>query len=100
MRREIAMVRIERVTRINSLKVRFLGDKVLHRQAWKVADQLGWEIAPMRMGVECGPGRVQGGTPSRGEEPSRPAHSILAPLGSIRSRRRSPRRAGVRARAG
>jgi indolepyruvate ferredoxin oxidoreductase alpha subunit len=34
---------IERVTRINSLKVRFLGDKVLQRQAWKVAEQLGWD---------------------------------------------------------
>ena len=34
---------IERMRRINSLKVRFLGDKVLQRQAWKVADQLGWE---------------------------------------------------------
>lgn len=34
---------LERVTRLNSLKVRFLGDKVLQRQAWKVADQLGWE---------------------------------------------------------
>ena len=34
---------IERVTRINSLKVRFLGDKVLQRHAWRVADQLGWE---------------------------------------------------------
>src|SRR6266516_4815301 len=34
---------IERVTRINSLKVRFLGDKVLQRQAWRVADKLGWE---------------------------------------------------------
>jgi predicted nucleic acid-binding protein len=34
---------VERVTRINSLKVRFLGDKVLQRQAWKVADELGWE---------------------------------------------------------
>jgi predicted nucleic acid-binding protein len=34
---------IERVTRINSLKIRFLGDKVLQRKAWKVADQLGWE---------------------------------------------------------
>ena len=33
---------IERVTRINSLKVRFLGDKVLQRNAWRVADQLGW----------------------------------------------------------
>ncbi len=34
---------IERVTRVNSLKVRFLGDKVLQRKAWKIADQLGWE---------------------------------------------------------
>lgn len=34
---------LERVTRINSLKVRFLGDKVLQRSAWKVADQLGWD---------------------------------------------------------
>ena len=33
---------MERVTRINSLKVRFLGDKVLQRRAWKVADELGW----------------------------------------------------------
>jgi indolepyruvate ferredoxin oxidoreductase alpha subunit len=34
---------LERVTRINSLKVRFLGDKVLQRQTSKVADELGWE---------------------------------------------------------
>jgi indolepyruvate ferredoxin oxidoreductase alpha subunit len=34
---------LEQVTRINSLGVRFLGDKVLQRTAWKVADQLGWE---------------------------------------------------------
>lgn len=34
---------VERVTRINSMKIRFLGDKVLQRTAWKVADQLGWE---------------------------------------------------------
>jgi predicted nucleic acid-binding protein len=34
---------IERLTRINSLKVRFLGDKVLQRTAWKVAERLGWE---------------------------------------------------------
>jgi len=33
----------ERVKRINSLNVRFLGDKVLQSQAWKVAEQLGWE---------------------------------------------------------
>jgi indolepyruvate ferredoxin oxidoreductase alpha subunit len=38
-----AAVGIERVTRINSLKVRFLGDKVLQRTAWRVADQMGWE---------------------------------------------------------
>ena len=34
---------LARVRRVNSLKVRFLGDKVLQSQAWKVADQLGWE---------------------------------------------------------
>ncbi len=34
---------IERVTRLNSLKVRFLGDRALQRQAWRVAAQLGWE---------------------------------------------------------
>jgi predicted nucleic acid-binding protein len=34
---------LERVRRLNSLKVRFLGDKVLQRQAWNVAEQLGWE---------------------------------------------------------
>jgi predicted nucleic acid-binding protein len=34
---------LERVTRINSLKVRFLGDKVLQRKAWKIADELGWD---------------------------------------------------------
>lgn len=34
---------LERVTRLNSLGIRFLGDKVLQRQAWKVADELGWQ---------------------------------------------------------
>jgi indolepyruvate ferredoxin oxidoreductase alpha subunit len=34
---------IERVARINSLKVRFLGDRALQRQAWKIAERLGWE---------------------------------------------------------
>ncbi|HEY3462745.1 MAG TPA: type II toxin-antitoxin system VapC family toxin [Gaiellaceae bacterium] len=34
---------LERVRRINSLKARFLGDKVLQQQAWKVAEQLGLE---------------------------------------------------------
>jgi predicted nucleic acid-binding protein len=32
-----------RVRRMNSLKVRFLGDKVLQANAWEIADQLGWE---------------------------------------------------------
>jgi len=34
---------LERVRRINSLMVRFLGDRVLQQRAWKVADELGWE---------------------------------------------------------
>jgi predicted nucleic acid-binding protein len=34
---------IGHVTRSNSLKVRFLGDKVLQRNPWKIADELGWE---------------------------------------------------------
>jgi predicted nucleic acid-binding protein len=34
---------LERVRRVNSLKVRFLGDKVLQQHAWKIAEQLGWE---------------------------------------------------------
>lgn len=34
---------LERVARLNSLKIRFLGDRALQRQAWKVAEQLGWE---------------------------------------------------------
>lgn len=34
---------LERVARMNALQVRFLGDRVLQRQAWKVAEQLGWE---------------------------------------------------------
>ncbi len=33
---------LERVSRINSLKVRFLGDRALQREAWKIAEQLGW----------------------------------------------------------
>ena len=38
-----AAAALERVTRLNSLKVRFLGDKVLQRTAFRVADELGWE---------------------------------------------------------
>ena len=42
-RGEIAAAQgLERVARINSFKVRFLGDKALQRAAWKVADRLGW----------------------------------------------------------
>ncbi len=32
----------ERASKLNSLNVRFLGDKVLQQRAWKVADQLDW----------------------------------------------------------
>ena len=34
---------LERVRKVNSLGVRFLGDKVLQQTAWKVAEELGWE---------------------------------------------------------
>jgi predicted nucleic acid-binding protein len=34
---------LQRVRRLNALKVRFLGDKVLQQSAWKVAEELGWE---------------------------------------------------------
>lgn len=34
---------LERITRINSLKVRFLGDKVLQRTAFRIAAELGWD---------------------------------------------------------
>ena len=34
---------LERVLRVNQLKVRFLGDKALQTQAWKLAEKLGWE---------------------------------------------------------
>jgi predicted nucleic acid-binding protein len=32
----------ERLAYINSMKIRLLGDAVLRRRAWEVADQLGW----------------------------------------------------------
>ena len=32
----------ERVARIGRIKIRLLGDAVLRRRAWEVADQLGW----------------------------------------------------------
>jgi predicted nucleic acid-binding protein len=33
----------ERLTRINRMKIRLLGDAVLRRRAWEIADELGWE---------------------------------------------------------
>lgn len=33
----------DRLDRFAQMKLRYLGDKVLRRQAWKVAEQLGWE---------------------------------------------------------
>ena len=32
----------DRLDRVGRLPIRLLGDAVLRRQAWKVADQLGW----------------------------------------------------------
>jgi predicted nucleic acid-binding protein len=32
----------ERLTRIRRMKIRLLGDAVLQRRAWELADQLGW----------------------------------------------------------
>ena len=32
----------ERLARVNSLRIRLLGDAVLRRRAWEIADQLGW----------------------------------------------------------
>ena len=37
-----AEVALDRLERIRLLPLRLLGDAVLRRQAWKVADQLGW----------------------------------------------------------
>jgi predicted nucleic acid-binding protein len=33
----------ERITRIGRMPIRLLGDAVLRRRAWEIADQLGWE---------------------------------------------------------
>ena len=35
-------VALDRLTRIRAMPIRLLGDAVLRRMAWKVADQLGW----------------------------------------------------------
>lgn len=35
-------VALEQLARVGRIKIRLLGDAVLRRQAWKVADQLGW----------------------------------------------------------
>jgi predicted nucleic acid-binding protein len=37
--REVAL---ERLARIQAIKIRLLGDAVLRRQAWRFADELGW----------------------------------------------------------
>jgi len=33
----------ERLTRVNAMPIRLLGDAVLRRRAWEIAEQLGWE---------------------------------------------------------
>jgi indolepyruvate ferredoxin oxidoreductase alpha subunit len=35
-------VAVERLARIRAMPIRLLGDAVLRRRAWEVADQLGW----------------------------------------------------------
>jgi predicted nucleic acid-binding protein len=35
-------VALERLNRISRMPIRLLGDAVLRRNAWKIADQLGW----------------------------------------------------------
>ena len=37
-----APVALDRLTRIRAMPIRLLGDAVLRRRAWDVADQLGW----------------------------------------------------------
>jgi predicted nucleic acid-binding protein len=37
-----ADVALDRLTRIRQMKIRLLGDAVLQRRAWDLADQLGW----------------------------------------------------------
>jgi predicted nucleic acid-binding protein len=34
---------LERLARIGKLPIRLLGDAVLRRRAWKIANQLGWK---------------------------------------------------------
>jgi predicted nucleic acid-binding protein len=38
-----AEVARERLTRIGRMPIRLLGDAVLRRRAWEIADQLGWD---------------------------------------------------------
>jgi hypothetical protein len=71
---------IERVTRINSLKVRFLGDKVLQRKAWKVADHA-------RLGDD-----VRRGVRSADAAPGGRVHHFRRPSGAWRSPGSSRRR--------
>ena len=37
-----AEVALEQVARVRGLKIRLLGDAVLQRRAWAIADALGW----------------------------------------------------------
>lgn len=37
------IVGLDRMARFSTMKIRYLGDKVLRRRAWSIAQQLGWE---------------------------------------------------------
>lgn len=34
---------LERLARFARMRIRYLGDKVLRRRAWRIADELGWD---------------------------------------------------------
>jgi predicted nucleic acid-binding protein len=41
---DVALARVDEITRmITKLPIRLLGDAVLRKNAWRLADQLGWE---------------------------------------------------------
>jgi hypothetical protein len=50
-RGEITRTTLERLGRLLTMLIRFLGDAVLRRRAWDLADELGWALQPGGLGV-------------------------------------------------
>ena len=89
---------LERVTRINSLKVRFLGDKVLQRTAWRVAEQLGWETTEGAEFVALTPLQADAFVTSDGELARAVAHLVeTATVEALAGAPRRPQRRSRRA---